>query len=610
MEDQLVFESFTEVSKNVPGTFNECARCKILDSKLFVSIGIQTSEDVGLNEESAKEDKAVNTDNEEEMQKTDVGVNTEHNMVQADSVNNLIEMNPVMGAEKNDGKCSNIVLDDEGKNQVPTEDKEVGGSKVLTNETNEGPKKKNKIRSDARKSEIDLDVVMKQTANQIENSDDDLESINEDEALMDISFSDLPVIPADTDIPVEKTLQTQSPKDQIEMKEDTQAKNDEEILSNENGNKVIENQEQKPQAKEYSNTLKPDEQLETQLKEKQEHVDDNNKGNTEGELVGTQSSDKNSSEHVTLSEAMAMLSSPQTQLQNKDVEINGNSQQNKEGDEDEKRKELDNERSTDEYSEGHITSKEHSENKILNVNEVQPLDKDHVVIPEVKEKKTDDGDGQINASTEVDEKLSEGLKESKVNFVTAVGQMKTPTKADRREDSMFLRSQKMHRREMDLSSISSGLSNRSNERLDEFSEYEDKRSTGSEVLSGQNFGIDMRIKKTDMDLTPPANAYLQMANNAKKSREAIIQSDPRQGIPNTSSGSRMMPSFEVNFTPNRQSHLTSTPMRRDNTYYQDEYGMYETSVPTYSSQVQKLVRSDEFGIFGPSPQRLGMFQRT
>ena len=58
---------------------------------------------------------------------------------------------------------------------------------------------------------------------------------------------------------------------------------------------------------------------------------------------------------------------------------------------------------------------------------------------------------------------------------------------------------------MYLSSISSGLSNRSNERLDEFSEYEDKRSTGTEVLSGQNFGIDMRIKKTDMDITPPSN---------------------------------------------------------------------------------------------------------
>ena len=576
VQGKLVFESFTEVSKNVPGTFNECARCKILDSKLFVSIGIQTSEELALNEESGKEDKAVNTDNEEEMHKSDVGVNTENNIVKPDSVNNMIEMNPVMGAEKNDGKCSNSVLDDEGKNQLHTEDKEVGGSKVLTNETNEVPKKKNKNRSDSRKSEIDLDLVMKQTANQIENSDD--ESIKEDEALKDISFSDIPVIPADSDIPVEKTPQTESPKVHIEMKEDTQAKKDEENLSNENVNKVIQTEEPKPGAKDYSNTVKADEQVERQSKQNEDILDDNNKCNTEGELVGTQSSDKSSSEQVTLSEAMEMLASTQTQLQNKDVDINLNSQQNKEADEDENRKEV---------------------------------DTDHVIIPEVKETITGDGDGQINASTEVDEKLSEASKESKVNLVTAVGQMKTPTKPDRREDSMFLRSQKMHRREMDLSSISSGLSNRSNERLDEFSEYEDKRSTGSEVLSGQNFGIDMRINKTDMDLTPPANAYLQMASNAKKSREAIIQSDPRQGIPNTSSGSRMMPSFEVNFTPNRQTHLTSTPMRRDNTYYNpDEYGMYETSVPTYSSQVQKLVRSDEFGIFGPSPQRLGMFQRA
>ena len=560
---------------------------------------------MGLNEESGKEDKAVNTDNEEEMQKTDVGVNTEHKIVQADSVNNLIEMNPVMGDEKNDGKSSNILLADEGKNHLHTEDKEAGGSNVLSNETNQGPKKNNKIRSDARKSEIDLDLVMKQTANQIENSDD--ESIKEDEALKDISFSDLPVLPADSDIPVEETPQTESPKVQIEMKEDTQTKKDEEILSNE---KVIANEKPKPQAQESSSTLKADGQVETQLKEKQEQVDDNKKCNTEGELVGTQSSAKNSSEHVTMSEAMAMLSSPETQLQNKDVEIDAHSQQNTEGDQDEKRKELDNGISTDEYSQGHITSKEHTEQNMLNVKEVQPVHQHNEIIPEVKERKAADGDGQIKASTEVDEKLSEASKESKGNFVRAFGQIKTPTKADRREDSTILRSQKMHRREMDLSSISSGLSNRSNERLDEFSEYEDKRSTGSEVLSGQNFGIDMRINKTDMDLTPPANAYLQMANNAKKSREAIIQSDPRQGIPNTSSGSRMMPSFEVNFTPNRQSHLTSTPMRRDNTYYQDDYGMYEPSVPSYSSQVQKLVRSDEFGIFGPSPQRVGMFQRT
>ena len=575
VQGKLVFESFTEVSKNVPGTFNECARCKILDSKLFVSIAIQTSDELALNEESGKEDKAVNTDNEEEMHKTDVGVNTENDIVKPDSVNNMIEIHPVMGAEKNDGKCSNSVLDDEGKNQLSTEDKEVGGSKVLTNETNEVPKKKNKNRSDSRKSEIDLDLVMKQTANQIENSDD--ESIKEDEALKDISFSDLPVIPADSDIPVEKTPQTESPKVHIEMKEDTQAKKDKDNLSNENVNKVIESEEPKPGSKEYSNTVKSDEQVERQSKQNDDILDDNNKCNTEGELVGTQSSDKSSSEQVTLSEAMDMLASPQTQLQNKDVDINLNSQQNKETDEDENRKEV---------------------------------DTDKVIIPEVKETISGDGDGQINASTEVDEKLSEASKESNVNLVTTVGHMKTPTKADRREDSTILRSQKMHRREMDLSSISSGLSNRSNERLDEFSEYEDKRSTGSEVLSGQNFGIDMRINKTDMNLTPPANAYLQMANNAKKSREAIIQSDPRQGIPNTSSGSRMMPSFEVNFTPNRQSHLTSTPMRRDNTYYQDDYGMYEPSVPSYSSQVQKLVRSDEFGIFGPSPQRVGMFQRT
>ena len=72
----------------------------------------------------------------------------------------------------------------------------------------------------------------------------------------------------------------------------------------------------------------------------------------------------------------------------------------------------------------------------------------------------------------------------------------------------------------------------------------------------------------------------------------------------------MMPSFDVNFTPNRPTHLTSTHMRRDNTYYQDDYGMYENTVPTYLSQVQKLVRADEFGIYGPSPQRLGMFQQN
>ena len=49
------------------------------------------------------------------------------------------------------------------------------------------------------------------------------------------------------------------------MKEDTQTKKDEEILSNE---KVIANEKPKPQAQESSNTLKADGQVETQLKEK------------------------------------------------------------------------------------------------------------------------------------------------------------------------------------------------------------------------------------------------------------------------------------------------------------------------------------------------------
>ena len=246
-----------------------------------------------------------------------------------------------------------------------------------------GQRRITKIRSDARKSEIDLDLVMKQTANQIENSDD--ESIKEDEALKDISFSDLPVLPADSDIPVEDTPQTESPKVQIEMKEDTQTKKDEEILSNE---KVIANEKPKPQAQESSSTLKADGQVETQLKEKQEQVNDNKKCNTEGELVGTQSSAKNSSEHVTMSEAMAMLSSPETQLQNKDVEIDAHSQQNTEGDQDEKRKELDNGISTDEYSQGHITSKEHTEQNMLNVKEVQPVHQHNEIIPESERKES------------------------------------------------------------------------------------------------------------------------------------------------------------------------------------------------------------------------------
>ena len=95
-----------------------------------------------------------------------------------------------------------------------------------------------------------------------------------------------------------------------------------------------------------------------------------------------------------------MLSSPETQVQNKDVEKNANAQQTKDADENEKKNEQDNERSTDEHSEGNTTGKKHTVNDNLDIKEVQPLDKDDEIIPEQKEKKTDDGDGQSTAITE------------------------------------------------------------------------------------------------------------------------------------------------------------------------------------------------------------------
>ena len=96
-------------------------------------------------------------------------------------------------------------------------------------------------------------------------------------------------------------------------------------------------------------------------------------------------------------------------------------------DQNQKKKEEDNERSTDEYSEGHITAKQHSENDMIwIVNAVEQLKKDQEIIPEHKEKKTEDGEGQCSTISEAVQKLSEGSKESNLNLVPSVHHMKTP----------------------------------------------------------------------------------------------------------------------------------------------------------------------------------------